>query len=78
MNPAQQLEKLRDELLGIMFDALTRPTVGTHGGDPAARDEAIGAGYRRIRERVDRVHEAYAAFAREQAKVAADKAKDKK
>lgn len=74
----KQLAALHDQVLGIMFDALTKPETGFHSGNAAARDEAIGASYRRIRERVDRVHAAYVAFARDQVAAAKKPTETKK
>lgn len=74
----KQLDALHTQMLGIMYDAMTKPEVGTHGGNAAARDEAIGASYRRIRERVDRVHAAYVAFARDQVAAAKKPTEPKK
>ena len=66
----KQLDALYLQGLGILSDAMARPPEGTHGGDQAKRDQAIGERVRLIRDRFERLHEAYRAFARSQVEAA--------
>lgn len=51
----EQLETLRQRGRGILSDALTRPVEGTHGGNEAARQAAIGKAFSTILESWDRL-----------------------
>lgn len=50
-----QIETLRLRGRGILSDALTRPVEGGHGGNEAARQQAIGQTFSRILEAWDRL-----------------------
>lgn len=65
----EQLEALRHRGRGILSDALTRPVEGTHGGNEAARQQAIGKTFSSILESWDRLmREVEAAIRAERAK----------
>lgn len=74
-DPKQKAEAIRLHLIGLMYQAFQRgrdSMCGTAGNKDKFYEQA-GAGLCAVAEDVDKLHEAYLAFAREQVKAAKEK-----